>query len=243
MKQGERNWLWVLMAFFYDQVYKRFPPYQKLLREIIKNIDSPQSSWGSLLDAGCGTGLISVELARHGYIVVGIDRSPQMIKRARKKKQEEKLDNLLLLQEDLNIGISVQNYSFQKILFIHSLYLLHDPGMTLQNLASTLSEDGEIIMCNPCRRITLQEFWAGARLFLQEAIREKGFPSFFFFLATALAMGALNFVIQRRKTRVYHCWDEKGMRELLKSAGFKVKWLQRSCLANTHLLLCAVKER
>lgn len=243
MKDRLGNRLWGLMAFFYEQFFKWFPPYQKLLNEIIKNIGGNPSLSIYLLDAGCGTGLLSIELARRGYGVVGVDRSPQMLKRARKKKKEKNLDNLLLLQEDLNIGISVQNYSFQKILCIHSLYLLHDPGMALQNLASVLSDDGEVILCNPCRRLTGREIWAGGRFFLQEAVREKGFSSILFFLAIALAMGALNFVIQRRKTRVYHCWDEKGMRELLKSAGFKVKWLQKSCLANTHLLLCAVKEQ
>jgi SAM-dependent methyltransferase len=32
-----------------------------------------------LLDAGCGTGRYAVELARRGYIVEGIDRSPELI--------------------------------------------------------------------------------------------------------------------------------------------------------------------
>ena len=36
-----------------------------------------------LLDAGCGTGRYSVELARRGYVVRGIDRSPELIELAR----------------------------------------------------------------------------------------------------------------------------------------------------------------
>src|SRR5687768_17073611 len=33
----------------------------------------------TLLDAGCGTGRYAMELSRHGYIVHGIDRSPELV--------------------------------------------------------------------------------------------------------------------------------------------------------------------
>lgn len=36
----------------------------------------------SLLDAGCGTGRYAVELSRHGYVVRGIDRSPELVAQA-----------------------------------------------------------------------------------------------------------------------------------------------------------------
>lgn len=37
----------------------------------------------SILDAGCGTGRYAIELARRGYVVHGIDRSPELIAVAR----------------------------------------------------------------------------------------------------------------------------------------------------------------
>jgi len=231
------------MAFFYEQFFKRFPPYRKLLQEIVENVGASPSSPDFLLDAGCGPGLLSLELARRGHKVLGIDRSPQMLKRAQRKKQMEKLDNLSFLERDLNLGLSGQEYSFHKILFVHSLYLLDDPGKTLQKVASNLIEGGEILMCNPCRRLTLGELWGGGWSFLNEALNEDGFLSVFFFLAIALAVGSLHFVIQYRKKRVYHCWDEKEIEELLKTNGFRLKWLHKSCLGSSHHLLCAVKER
>lgn len=98
-------------------------------------------------------------------------------------------------------------------------------------------------MCNPSRRLTFVELWGGGWSFLNEAWREEGFFSIFFFLAIALAVGSLHFVIQYRKKRVYHCWDEKEIEELLKTNGFRLKWLHKSCLGNSHLLLSAVRER
>jgi len=39
----------------------------------------------SVLDVGCGTGIHSAELARRGYRVVGVDSSPEMVRRACEK--------------------------------------------------------------------------------------------------------------------------------------------------------------
>jgi len=40
---------------------------------------------GSVLDAGCGTGRVAVELSRRGYPVVGVDVDPGMLEVARAK--------------------------------------------------------------------------------------------------------------------------------------------------------------
>jgi len=40
---------------------------------------------GSVLDAGCGTGRVAIELARHGIDVVGVDVEPSMIAEARRR--------------------------------------------------------------------------------------------------------------------------------------------------------------
>jgi SAM-dependent methyltransferase len=43
---------------------------------------------GSVLDAGCGTGRVAIELARRGVDVVGVDLDPDMLARARVKGPE-----------------------------------------------------------------------------------------------------------------------------------------------------------
>ncbi|HKC05663.1 MAG TPA: methyltransferase domain-containing protein [Methylomirabilota bacterium] len=42
----------------------------------------------SLLDAGCGTGRYAVELARRGFVVTGIDRSPELLAEALRRPVE-----------------------------------------------------------------------------------------------------------------------------------------------------------
>src|SRR5437763_1255862 len=42
----------------------------------------------SVLDAGCGTGRVAIELARRGFDVVGVDLDPDMLAVARAKAPE-----------------------------------------------------------------------------------------------------------------------------------------------------------
>src|SRR6195952_2895089 len=43
---------------------------------------------GPVLDAGCGTGRVAIELARRGYTTVGVDVDPTLLDRARAKAPE-----------------------------------------------------------------------------------------------------------------------------------------------------------
>jgi SAM-dependent methyltransferase len=43
---------------------------------------------GRVLDAGCGTGRVAIELARHGIAVVGVDVDPAMLVTARERAPE-----------------------------------------------------------------------------------------------------------------------------------------------------------
>jgi len=243
MKNDRGNWLWGLMAFFYDQFFIQFPPYRNLLRNITENLKSPSLFPSYVLDAGCGTGLLSIELVKRGYHVIGVDRSSAMLGRARKRKKEEETNNLFLLDRDLNTGINDQGLIFDKVFFIHSLYLLENPQKILRDIHSHLQENGEIFLCNPCRKLSKHELVRGGFSFLKEAVRERGLITIFIYVPLALAMGALNLIIQRKKKkRIFHCWDENGIIGLLKNSGFRLKWLKESCLGNSHLLICAVKE-
>ncbi|WP_419909331.1 class I SAM-dependent methyltransferase [Candidatus Poriferisodalis sp.] len=59
-------------------------------------VDSLLPRGGSVLDAGCGTGRVAIELARRGHHVVGVDLDPAMLDLARDKAPE-----LVWIQGDL----------------------------------------------------------------------------------------------------------------------------------------------
>ncbi len=60
---------------------------------------------GILLDLACGTGTLSALFAKHGYEVIGVDSSEEMLALAQEKRIEEGFDALFLCQrmEELDL--------------------------------------------------------------------------------------------------------------------------------------------
>lgn len=58
---------------------------------------------GSLLDAGCGTGLFSLAMAARGYQVMGVDIAPKMVAQATRAAQSARLsDDAIFVQGDIS---------------------------------------------------------------------------------------------------------------------------------------------
>jgi ubiquinone/menaquinone biosynthesis C-methylase UbiE len=243
MVNDRGRWLWNLMALFYDQFYTRFPPYQKLILDITRNLPDPKLSPVSVLDAGCGTGLISLNLAKHRFRVVGFDRSKEMLKQAIKKKIKYPELDLRFEEGDLDRPGDPPSESFHAVLFIHSLYLLDNPKETLKIISNRLSLGGDLILCNPVRSITRKELWQGGIYSLREILNKKDVLSIFYLLPIIISMGLLNVIIQRKKQKsTFHCWTPEEMKAMLDECGFKVKWTGYSCLGGSHLLVCASRN-
>ena len=54
-----------------------------------------------VLDLGCGTGSMTMELARRGYDMIGVDNSSEMLSLADERKTAAGLDGILLLCQDM----------------------------------------------------------------------------------------------------------------------------------------------
>jgi len=95
----------------------------------------------SVLDAGCGTGLVAVELAQRGLDVVGVDISPDILAKARAFAP-----HLTWIQADL---ASVQlNRKFDVILMAGNVIIFLARGTeqaVIQNMARHLAPNGRLI--------------------------------------------------------------------------------------------------
>ena len=54
-----------------------------------------------VLDLGCGTGKVTIELARRGYDMTGLDISPEMLSRAYSAMYDAELSGILFLEGDM----------------------------------------------------------------------------------------------------------------------------------------------
>ena len=96
---------------------------------------------GSILDAGCGTGRVAIELDRRGYDVVGTDLDPGMLDTAREKAPH--VDWMLGDLVDVDLG-----RTFDLIAMPGNVMIFVAPGTeasVLQNLADHLEPGGLLV--------------------------------------------------------------------------------------------------
>ncbi|MCX7623853.1 MAG: class I SAM-dependent methyltransferase [Thermomicrobium sp.] len=84
-----------LIAEYYDLEFADFQA------DVDLYLAFAQRSGGPILEVGCGTGRLLVPLARAGYEVHGVDRSPAMLARARERVTREGLERVRLYRADM----------------------------------------------------------------------------------------------------------------------------------------------
>lgn len=86
-------------AYIYDELMSEVD-YDKWLEYILKTINEKPLESKMLAEIGCGTGTMSILLAKKGYEMIGLDLSEDMLMVAREKALDEELD-ILFLQQDM----------------------------------------------------------------------------------------------------------------------------------------------
>jgi SAM-dependent methyltransferase len=97
----------------------------------------------SVLDAGCGTGRVAIELNRRGRRVVGVDMDPSMLEVARRKAP-----HVLWVEGDLADPHLVVDGPFDVVVLAGNVLIFVAPGTegaVLANLAGQLAPGGRMI--------------------------------------------------------------------------------------------------
>ena len=98
-----------LLAPFYDEFngHVDYRPWADFIEKTVK--EQYNSTPELILDLGCGTGRMTIELAERGYDMIGVDYSPEMLDVARERAAERGVsDRVLWLLQDMRgfYGIS-----------------------------------------------------------------------------------------------------------------------------------------
>jgi SAM-dependent methyltransferase len=98
-----------------------------------------------VLDAGCGSGRLTVELARGGAAVTGVDTNATQLEVAARRADEAGV-SLALLEADFN-EVPFADATFDAVVSRLSVMAAADPVATLRELGRVLEPGGRLVTC------------------------------------------------------------------------------------------------
>jgi 2-polyprenyl-3-methyl-5-hydroxy-6-metoxy-1,4-benzoquinol methylase len=137
---------WDSTASNYDREEKRD---EKIYLRIIEKTRKHLNTSDIVLDFGCGTGLVSNEIANDVKFIHAIDISSKMVAIAKEKAAGLKIENINYVHSTL-IDEQLSKSSFDVILAFYILHLVEDSQKVMQRLNELLKPGGLLITATPC---------------------------------------------------------------------------------------------
>jgi len=137
IKRVYRRW-----APIYDNTFGRFTTEGR--RHAVEIINRRK---GRVLEVGVGTGLSLPNYGSH-LDIVGIDLSPEMLEKARKKVAEEGLDNVSGLHEMDAGALDFPDAGFDTVVAMYTLTVVPDPAKVMRELQRVCKVGGQVILVN-----------------------------------------------------------------------------------------------
>jgi ubiquinone/menaquinone biosynthesis C-methylase UbiE len=98
-----------------------------------------------VVDFGCGTGILSVEMARWARTVTAIDANPDVLDKARERARREDASNVTFLREDLH-HLTLEGGRVDLVVISQSLHHVETPAAVLKEAARLLKPQGRIVV-------------------------------------------------------------------------------------------------
>ncbi|MFV1948882.1 MAG: class I SAM-dependent methyltransferase [Anaerolineales bacterium] len=97
------------MAPIYDLTFLNLPGYQQAAHDLIERLEV--SIYDAALDVGCGTGLLTLSLAKQARCTIGLDLSLAMLKKQALKSSRQGLNIELLHGSILKLPITDHEFT------------------------------------------------------------------------------------------------------------------------------------
>jgi ubiquinone/menaquinone biosynthesis C-methylase UbiE len=125
-------------AIFLDNPIRRWlqPPSELIDKLAINPNDI-------VVDFGSGPGFYTAELAKKAKVVIAVDISPEMLKKAQKKVEKKSIKNVRFLQSD-GKSIQLETSSVDKILLVTVYHEVNDHEAVLAEFIRILKTDGKL---------------------------------------------------------------------------------------------------
>jgi ubiquinone/menaquinone biosynthesis C-methylase UbiE len=193
-------------------------PYKNLLRIIINSLNPEAGE--KVLDAGSGTGNLSIPLREAGADVVSLDNSTAAIRAHRKKDA-----SATTIQQDLTQHLPFSDNSFDKIACVLTLHTIERSSRQklLNELHRVLKDGGKIVLANPSKEFHPVKIY---KSHLKEDLNERGpfrvLVDSVNLVGPTILMFYYNYLIHREsKNSEIGMLELDEQKKLLINAGFK----------------------
>jgi len=230
---------WRIYFKSYD-VLNKLVPYQRLIGEVCQALEVKKTD--KVLDAGCGTGNVTLQIKKLGAEIIGLDNSPVALKLAAVKKENQGIEFRLA---DLNQPLPFADGTFDKISANHIIYSLPQPQKTLAEFYRILKSGGRLVMTNPTtspnpvkvfRSHLKLKFLELNQAYSQTAALSCLTLETIKILPKLIKVGMLNTLIATLGEKEgFHFFTETDLRKMAQSIGFKIL-TTHLCYGDTDLL-------
>ena len=203
----------------YDSLNK-LPIYNELLEKTANALISCYK----VLDLGCGTGNLSIMLAKHGKIVYGIDNSKGMLCKAREKIRlnKEIKGSLFIQKHDLANKLDFPDYYFDGVACINVLFNFSNPLPIIQESYRALKKEGLFVVSGPLAGMDFSVFSA----YLADFQHDKGIKKVFSYNQKLKKEGGMPFTP-----------TENELEKLLQKNKFKILSKDRAYLNQSYFFI------
>lgn len=138
-------------ANVYDVQYQE--EQETKIRTALANISLKRTD--SVLDAGCGTGMLFKHVAEESKLLIGTDVSSGLLNKARPRAT--KFPTVSLIQADSD-NLPLRNETFDTVLAITLLQNMPDPQATLTEIKRVTKQNGTVVVTGLKKSFTQQRF-------------------------------------------------------------------------------------
>lgn len=151
-----------------------------------------------VLDLGCGTGFFTLELARRGARVIGVDVSAEMLKAAEAKAAMEKLP--ISFHRGQADSLPFASQSFDLVIGVTVLCFADHPDLILREANRLLKASGRIVV----GELNRLSYWSRLRK-LKAMFHETSYRHAHFMSPSELKqlLGLAGFTVRSNETRIF----------------------------------------
>lgn len=109
-----------------------------------------------ILDVGCGEGYFSLEMAKKGANIVGIDISEKMIEKCKKKKQQNPTLNINFVSCSAE-NTPYKNETFDIVVCLELLEHVLNPNLLMKEISRVLKPEGMLFLGTPRKQTMIEK--------------------------------------------------------------------------------------